>query len=57
MFFDYKIHDAGENIQMARVYALDHPRLGTQTVRTSKIVATFDDGSFETLNTIYKPIR
>lgn len=54
--FDYKIEKTGREIQMARLYALDHPKLGTQWIRTSEIVQKFEDGSFETLNTIYKPI-
>jgi hypothetical protein len=47
--------DNGDEFEFARVYALDHPRLGKTDVRTSVIVQKFDDGSFETLNTIYKP--
>lgn len=42
-------------VEVAHVYSLDHPRLGRQHVRTSRVVQKFDDGSFETLNTIYKP--
>lgn len=42
-------------VEIAYVYALDHPRLGRQAVRTSEVLHKFDDGSFETLNTIYKP--
>lgn len=42
-------------VEVAYVYALDHPRLGRQPVRTSEVLHKFDDGSFETLNTIYKP--
>jgi len=43
------------DIEVAHVYALDHPRLGRQHVRTSEVLHKFDDGSFETRNTIYKP--
>lgn len=42
-------------VEVAHVYSLDHPRLGRQHVRTSRVLHKFDDGSFETLNTIYKP--
>lgn len=45
-----------EEWEYARVYALNHPRLGRQWVRTSAIVKKFEDGSFETRNTIYKPV-
>ena len=35
---------------------LDHPRLGScPNVRTSTVLKKFSDGSFETLNTFYKP--
>lgn len=42
-------------ITVAHVYALDHPRLGRQHVRTSQVLHKFEDGSFETMNTLYKP--
>ena len=41
----------------AYVRALNHPRLGNCDAHTSIVLKTFDDGSFETLNTIYKPHR
>lgn len=41
--------------ETARVYALDHPRLGCCKVYTSHILKHNEDGSFETMNTIYKP--
>lgn len=41
--------------ESARVFAINHPRLGTCTVYTSPIVRRFDDGSFETKNTVYRP--
>jgi hypothetical protein len=41
--------------ERAMVYALNHPILGTIKVTTSRVLYKFDDGSFETLNTIYKP--
>lgn len=35
---------------------IDHPKLGDcRDVRTSTVKQKFDDGSFETRNTIYKP--
>ena len=46
-----------EDFEYARVYAMNHPRLGRGPVRTSIIVQKFDDGSFETLNTIYRPLK
>jgi hypothetical protein len=56
---DYsKYADELGEITIAVVYGvLDHPKLGYQrSVRTSIVVKTNDDGSFETLNTIYKPL-
>jgi hypothetical protein len=41
--------------EVAHVWGINHPILGSTKIRTSKIVNKFDDGSFETLNTIYKP--
>lgn len=49
--FDYQ----GEEVTVARVYALDHPKLGQQNVRTSRVIERRDDGSFETMNTVYVP--
>ena len=43
--------------EVANVYALDHPRLGRTGVRTSVVVKKFEDGSFETLNTLYVPLE
>jgi len=37
----------------AVVFALNHPRLGQQVVRTSIILSKQDNG-FETLNTLYR---
>lgn len=42
-------------IEVAHVYGLNHPRIGKGAIRTSRVLQKFDDGSFETLNTIYKP--
>lgn len=52
-FWGWELADG--TAEVASVYALDHPRLGQQVVRTSEVIKKFDDGSFETLNTIYKP--
>lgn len=49
-------YEAGPDMKMARVRALDHPIYGAEIIRTSLIVKEHDDGSFETLNTIYKPL-
>jgi hypothetical protein len=65
VFFDSVITDKqkeqyncdSNNITQAVVYSLDHPILGKDRVTTSIIKYKFDDGSFETLNTIYKPIK
>lgn len=54
-FFDYEVPETGDIVQFARVHGLDHPKLGNCVIRTSRIVQKFEDGSFETLNTIYKP--
>jgi len=40
---------------VAGVHAINHPKLGSLKVRTSVVVKKNHDGSFETLNTIYKP--
>lgn len=43
-----------DNAEIARGYALNHPRLGRTDVRTSLVMSKADDGkSFETLNTHY----
>lgn len=42
--------------RVARVYALDHPLLGQTSVITSAVLKHNEDGSFETMNTIYKPL-
>lgn len=43
--------------EVAQVDALDHPRLGCQRVYTSVVIRKEEDGTFETLNTIYKPVK
>jgi len=52
-FYDWDIDS--QKVTIAYVYALNHPRLGRQSVRTSQVIEKFNDGSFETLNTIYLP--
>jgi hypothetical protein len=43
-----------EGEEQAEIYALDHPRLGRGRVFTTNVLKKFEDGSFETLNTMYK---
>jgi hypothetical protein len=43
--------------EIAHVQALDHPVWGADRIRTSKVIKKFSDGSFETLNTIYRPAK
>lgn len=51
-----KIYDQDSNeVIQAVVYGLDHPILGRDKITTSIVLCKFDDESFETLNTIYKP--
>jgi|Laugrespbdmm15sd_2_1035082.scaffolds.fasta_scaffold43728_2 hypothetical protein len=42
-------------VTVAGVHAINHPKLGSLKVRTSVVVKKNHDGSFETLNTIYVP--
>jgi hypothetical protein len=42
--------------EKAIVFGLDHPILGRDTIHTSIIVKKNEDGSFETLNTLYVPV-
>ena len=42
---------------IANIYALDHPKLPRGEVWTSIILNKNEDGSFETLNTLYKPYK
>ena len=50
-----KYLDAEGCYEKAVVFGLDHPILGRDTIHTSIVVKKNDDGSFETLNTIYVP--
>lgn len=43
--------------EVAEVFALDHPKLGCQRVYTSVVIKKEEDGTFETLNTSYKPVK
>lgn len=43
-------------VTLAWVYALNHPRLGRRTIRTSVVIKQHQNGDFETLNTIYKKV-
>jgi hypothetical protein len=43
--------------EVAHVYADKHYVWGKGLVRTSSVLEKFPDGSFETLNTIYIPIK
>ena len=62
-FFELTITDVqkemygfdSNEVSRAVVDGLDHPILGTAKITTSVVLYKFDDGSFETLNTIYKP--
>lgn len=47
--------DAEGYVEYASIYGLDHPVLGENTIRTSIVVKKNEDGSFETLNTLYVP--
>lgn len=40
--------------ELAYVRTIDHPYLGARDVRTSYVINKYDDGSFETCNTIYQ---
>lgn len=41
--------------EVAHVNTVNHYVWGSDKVRTSRVLNKFDDGSFETLNTLYKP--
>jgi hypothetical protein len=41
--------------EVAHVRTVNHPAWGSDKVRTSVVLNKFDDGSFETMNTMYKP--
>lgn len=55
---DYAVHlNADNSYEYANVYAMNHPILGEDLVRTSIVIKKNDDGSFETLNTVYQPVK
>lgn len=41
--------------EVAHVKTVNHYVWGSDQVRTSSVLNKFDDGSFETMNTLYKP--
>lgn len=47
--------DADGHVEYASVFVLDHPILGKEGIRTSIVLKKHDDGSFETMNTLYVP--
>ena len=50
----YQSEDSdGEPFLFARVYVLDHPKLGEGDIRTSKILKFIAEGEFETMNSLY----
>ena len=51
---DFHNHAGNPAWPVASVYGINHPFLGTQLIRTSKIVKKHDNGDFETLNTLYR---
>ena len=51
-----EITHMGEGQRYAVLYALNHPKLGRGSVRTSLIENMSDCGIIETLNTIYQPV-
>ena len=53
-FFDWPNK---KDVQVASVYGINHPKLGEARIRTSQVMEIYDDGSFETLNTMYIPVK
>lgn len=51
--FDTEMYPGHE---VAHVSTIDHYVWGWDRVRTSSVLNKFEDGSFETLNTVYKPL-
>jgi len=53
-----ELHLLEEGGMIARLYAMNHPRLGDGDIRTSRILSIdASTGTVETLNTIYAPIN
>ena len=44
------------NTEVARVHAVDHPFWGNDILRTSAVLKKWDNGIFETRNTVYIPV-
>jgi hypothetical protein len=42
--------------EVAHVHTVDHYVWGRDIVRTSSVLKKFSDGSFETMNTVYRPL-
>lgn len=53
----YEVEADDGFVEYARVYGLDHPILGKDNIRTSIVLKKFSDGSFETMNTVYRPLN
>ena len=54
---DFRKHPSG--VEVATVYdVINHPKLGHQrVVYTSEVINKYDDGVFETLNTLYVKVN
>lgn len=53
---EFAEHLVDGKLILARVYAINHPKLGRQIVRTSVVVKRYKNGNFDTLNTKYKKV-
>jgi hypothetical protein len=45
-----------DGLEVGRVNAVDHYVWGRDVIRTSVVLKKYPDGSFETMNTLYKPL-
>jgi hypothetical protein len=45
-----------DGVEVGRVNAVDHYVWGRDVIRTSVVLKKYPDGSFETMNTLYKPL-
>lgn len=41
-------------VEVAIVQTINHPKLGNEIVRTSKVVKKYKNGNFDTLNILYR---